>query len=921
MSQNYYKLYLDSVFALAETLVIKSEATAELFNNYLKASRQPVIDALPDTWKYYLNVSGEYHPTDYRTNYKDDGIEITSNTGNVSVLSSLDPAIVVNDYRKILITSLDTLEIIAFTKENLNVHKATAKAYRHGSRFFIELVAKYPNDRLLIMGILYPVDIQKAIDAPDNSIISYPKEYVEQAEYSLIHKLNDWISGFTFRWKNAQFEITDNLYMHTFLGVLYSKLVPVILNLRLAACKTDEVHSFHIRQHLASHGMLDKYLSLLTREQQLFLYRNILYIERNNGKREIFKWLTEKIMTLRQLPVAQYTMKHVSSDLSEDSLYNEIRFRKEAVNIQTNSTAIDKFSLSQVLLKETDLAKDNWLYRKDQETLPDAHYPDDKSSLKLIDRPYTDTKSILENSLSAVVATKIVESSVIDYSDATPYTMESILVNHWLLLSRAGLYTSYVQIKNPKTGSRVPVTVYEAFLYWAYACYASVYGVENPDPNNGFYPGGIHNLFKNIPNFTANRVQQIVLPSINKMMEVVDSKYVDISTAQKIKDLHTNYSSIISTESFYNKCKDIFNAAQAEISIVSGFEHHLAQGMAKNLVCQVYSDVTEPSFTAPVNYIDWMNSKNLPHEGFNRDDWLQVVASVYIQSTGLDLDTTPSIRNIQKAMVAIMEQLSSYSIQWVREVNDGSIIVLNWGSVRLGDRDGSGEHIRHVNIPVKPFNTAESGQQHIDFDLLGGEYNSFFNGSGGHYFNLEIKGGPNLDHGWHATINERLHLPPIHVTVVSDCDIGANPQDIVVPGWNSWLSINPQMRNGLTDAYCNCWPVTSDIRSDINMLITQLQGDRFFYIAIDNDETQSFKHLVPVVTTHAFDLNSEIVTLDGIADNETTHLPGLNWFSAVNSIIHFNYTGVPVGYNGFKPLPTNTSADVFTYTGNPTPLD
>jgi hypothetical protein len=156
---------------------------------------------------------------------------------------------------------------------------------------------------------------------------------------------------------------------------------------------------------------------------------------------------------------------------------------------------------------------------------------------------------------------------------------------------------------------------------------------------------------------------------------------------------------------------------------------------------------------------------------------------------------------------------------------------------------------------------------------------------------------------------------------VSDCDIGANPQDIVVPGWNSWLSINPQMRNGLTDAYCNCWPVTSDIRSDINMLITQLQGDRFFYIAIDNDETQSFKHLVPVVTTHAFDLNSEIVTLDGIADNETTHLPGLNWFSAVNSIIHFNYTGVPVGYNGFKPLPTNTSADVFTYTGNPTPLD
>ncbi len=66
MSQNYYKLYVDSVFKLANTIVFKSELTAEIMNNYLIAiyGQQEVDLNNPSTWKYYLNVSGNYHPRD-----------------------------------------------------------------------------------------------------------------------------------------------------------------------------------------------------------------------------------------------------------------------------------------------------------------------------------------------------------------------------------------------------------------------------------------------------------------------------------------------------------------------------------------------------------------------------------------------------------------------------------------------------------------------------------------------------------------------------------------------------------------------------------------------------------------------------------------------------------------------------------------
>lgn len=79
-------------------MVIKSEYAAEKINEYLTYTGH-ADNFLPHdarTWKYYLNICGEYHSTD----------------------------------APIKITSLDTLEEIVFNKQNLSVHKATAQAYQ-----------------------------------------------------------------------------------------------------------------------------------------------------------------------------------------------------------------------------------------------------------------------------------------------------------------------------------------------------------------------------------------------------------------------------------------------------------------------------------------------------------------------------------------------------------------------------------------------------------------------------------------------------------------------------------------------------------------------------------------------------------------------------------------------------------------------
>lgn len=202
-SNNHYTLYIEQVLQLAETIVIKSTDSAEALNRYVADYYGSfMVDTTnPKSWKYYMNISGQYHETD---------TEMT-------------------------VVSMDTLEPIVFSKETLALHRATARAYAYGTRQYRELVSQYPNQEMLILGILYPVDIDTAIAADNGQILGYPPGLVEENEYSFIVKLQAWINGYIGRWVNTQYGLSDELYPATWLGIMYLQLVPTILNIRLEA--------------------------------------------------------------------------------------------------------------------------------------------------------------------------------------------------------------------------------------------------------------------------------------------------------------------------------------------------------------------------------------------------------------------------------------------------------------------------------------------------------------------------------------------------------------------------------------------------------------------------------------------------------------------------------------------------------------
>lgn len=261
MSSSLMPIYREQVISFLKSMTIKFSPIANIYNENVRYTTG-VDDTDPTTWKYYLNLSGQYH---------------TSNT-------------------MMTIRSLDTGEIIDFTIANLNNHSRTKKAYKIGTALYNELCNIYPDQVDLIKSIVYPVDINLAIRAKDFDILGYGDGFLEPTEQDVIvYELKKFIDYAVERWY-FDFLKFDKYYIWAYWGNLWQHLVLTALTTRIKYLHTSNVHSYHIWWYLAGFG-ISNYSDVLTRKQAMFLYRNMRYIQANRGKQSNLVLLVNKILS------------------------------------------------------------------------------------------------------------------------------------------------------------------------------------------------------------------------------------------------------------------------------------------------------------------------------------------------------------------------------------------------------------------------------------------------------------------------------------------------------------------------------------------------------------------------------------------------------------------------------------------------
>lgn len=646
ITDKQYAIYVEDTIKLVSSMVIKSNAVIETMNRYLVNvfGDKYFNKADPKSWRYYKHITGEYHAVD----------------------------------KEMYVTSLDTFEEILFSKANLKIHKATAKGYSYGTRYYSDIISRFPAQELLIKGIINPVDYATALKAVDGEIIGYQTNLVELNEYSLIINIQTWLNAYWLRWYNGQYSISDSLYLTTFLGIMYVQLVPAIIALRLEACKTNEAHSYHYTSYLVSRGLKAESVNYLTVKQALWLYRNIEYILRNSGKTHIFELLIKHLLSERNIPIAEFSMRH-DTEMLLDTLYSEPLFRKKPLNLGFAANTRELITLELIHHKEKLLNKGNEEYIIETEN---------------------NTYREMQQSKSNVIMTKVLESTMIDDSNNTPVTLDDTLLSMWIYLSSIGYYKSIISVANPVSGDFISLNAKEAFcLYW-YAYWKS----------NGI-------TYNEIPYFLARHAPVKNVLSLADLKTVIDPKVISEDELHTLIDLSVEIKPIVSVEAFFYLANDVQQSYLKYRKITATVNHMVKRGMMEMLSYRFFSDNVCQLAEKDQTYSDWLVERTISLDGFKTIDYGNLAATILREATGGSLKNTKSLKDLQASMLNLMTYLSSYSIQIVKEINESRVIALDWPATRPGDISGYGDSLIYVDDGgVRVIDSKGLGYSHVDID-------------------------------------------------------------------------------------------------------------------------------------------------------------------------------------------------------------
>lgn len=649
MLDSYYEAYLKNTFRFASRINIKFGQISDRINDELVIA-YGTDEVLPNdktSWKYYMNMAGEYHPR---------------NT-------------------MMYITSLDTLETIEFTKANLVTHTATAAKYLTDDYYYRTLLFNYPEQDLLIRGILYPVDKQLAIDARDGTILAYDTTLVEVQEIVFVPMLQKYLFDYFDRWDVRGYYYTDSLYPAAFLGVLYTLLVSKCHNIRLSQARTPYAHSYHIREYLNSHHGVGAYYDYLTLEQKLLLYRNALWIEKHAGKGHNLKDLIEYCLTKRFMNIGEFDVRQLST-FNPDGL-NDYWLHKRPLNALANVPSKDNYTVAEY----GDKIQSNVIGGSSHTEYIKNNYYGDEHKVRTTQRGW--------------YATKALETVVIDYTDSFPVKYTEVLMNEWINCIAHNKYTAYVVVTLPRTQDRITLSVKDAFIYMIYL-YAKSILIDLRD----IQPYIVTRVLRD-PKATIVDIASMAPDDFTRKTQVATNLF------NNTKGI-TDHTSVSSFNSFYTS---VYDEHIRQWFMVSAEEDMNHRGYVESMVHHLYAWEKVHLTEEGTLYSTWLESKHIPDTQYTVPELQKLATDIYQEATGYLIDDFKKLRYVHKAMVDILRRFSSYTIQIIDSVIDSNLLLVDWAVPRPAIAESKGVGEVFIPIPVEIINIETTQTQLISIDL------------------------------------------------------------------------------------------------------------------------------------------------------------------------------------------------------------
>lgn len=636
--------FYSDTFQLARTIVVKIDAIAKRDNEALEAAGYPVLSD-KRTWRYYMNLNGDYHETD----------------------------------ELMTVVSLDTGEVIPFTKESLATHLLTYRQYLKAGNLYKRLTETYAGQTVLITGILFPIDYSVSVPAPNYKILRYNQSLVLWNEEQLMPSVQKWITGAAKDMFENEYHVTEDLMMHQMVMELYSGIIQCLHLTRFDAIKTNHAHDFYIWSHIDSFGEFSPFKSSLTLEQTMWLHNNIEYLSNNAGKEFTFDLLLENLLTKRKIVLAKYEMI-LNTENQLTDLTPTAQWKRSQLNMNDDKQVVPVYYPTEKLIdKELPMATDNKL-------------------MSAIYQEEADFKG--KYSLHTEVPTKVLESEMSDYTNRSNDTLMTVVFNNWIYLTGKGMYQVNMAVVNPKDGRLLRLSSADAFTLWRYIMQLS----------NG------HNLSVIEDAFFYN-VMKTLPPSVAELREVGLGEYfITDVVAKSIRDQYVDVISVSSAEELLNYSKSVYDSMWNHKKLYSSYGDIITHAAVKNACSHMY-ETGLVELIEDRSYPAFLQRYSLEFDEYTPAELVDFAWIIFKTFTGWDLNVNPSMRSIQADLISLMLKLSSYTIQVVKSMDDGTDVIELPSDNRIGDSKflGKGHEL------VADFTKVQFSQSHaihMDAELI-----------------------------------------------------------------------------------------------------------------------------------------------------------------------------------------------------------
>lgn len=357
------KMYVRELLDFLNTVTIKNEMVADhMLSTWVNDFYRDDVKDNPKLNPYYRNLMGDYvlkdlsaiepllgidRSTMSMSEYKDmqpyiaDQALIRFGLSDKTVIngrtfSNRDIYTRFNDL--VILPSMDTQEDIPLTRKVMAslTHVKTIASYKIPSVNFYTLCDRHPNNSALIKAILYPIPdkldryglFEKSamdfiIDSPNLALLHSDLNVLEENEkISMVECLHNTLSYISTRWFVKEFAFED-LYPAAHEAVMWNMLFLALNVQRIKNIKTHAAHSYHVWEYIKSHGF-DDYRTFLTREQTIFLYKNLPYLLKRKGTERVLELLSYVLLHPWNIRLNNKVITQQTQDsFNEKDPYNE----------------------------------------------------------------------------------------------------------------------------------------------------------------------------------------------------------------------------------------------------------------------------------------------------------------------------------------------------------------------------------------------------------------------------------------------------------------------------------------------------------------------------------------------------------------------------------------------------------------------